>query len=247
MLKGKVALITGGNSGIGHSIARKFIENGARVAIIGTNPKRGAEAVEELNALAGTDAAAFYRADVSSNQEVVEAVKKIENDYGKVDILVNNAGITQDALLMKMKEEQWDRVIDVNLKSVYNTCHTLVRSMMKARSGSVINISSVIGLTGNAGQVNYASSKAGMIGFTKAMAREVASRGITVNCIAPGFIETKMTEKLSDNMQQQIKSQVPMNKLGKPEDVANAALFLASDMSEYMTGQVLVVDGGMVM
>ena len=166
---------------------------------------------------------------------------------GRIDILVNNAGITRDNLLMKMTEEDWDRVIAVNLKSVYNTCQALVRSMLKARNGKIINITSVVGLNGNAGQANYAASKAGMIGFTQSLAKEVASRGICVNCIAPGFIKTPMTGVLTETQKEAIIKQVPMGRLGNPEEIAHAAVFLASSLSDYVTGQVLTVDGGMVM
>jgi len=177
-------------------------------------------------------------------ERATEVLEHLQKTY---PILVNNAGITRDGLLMKMTEEDWDRVIAVNLKSVYNTCQALVRPMLKARSGKIINITSVIGLIGNAGQANYAASKAGMIGFTQSLAKEVASRGICVNCIAPGFIKTSMTDVLTDAQKEGILKQVPMGRLGSPEEIANTAVFLASDWSNYMTGQVLTVDGGMVM
>ncbi|HEY5236018.1 MAG TPA: 3-oxoacyl-[acyl-carrier-protein] reductase, partial [Rhabdochlamydiaceae bacterium] len=186
-------------------------------------------------------------ADVSDKKAVDQALQEILLEFGKIDILVNNAGITRDGLLMKMTEEDWDRVIAVNLKSVYNTCQALVRSMLKARGGKIINITSVVGLNGNAGQTNYAASKAGMIGFTQSLAKEVASRGICVNCIAPGFIKTPMTDVLTDAQKEGILKQVPMGRLGNAEEIANAAVFLASDWSNYITGQVLTVDGGMVM
>jgi 3-oxoacyl-[acyl-carrier protein] reductase len=178
---------------------------------------------------------------------VSETVEKLIQDWGKIDILVNNAGITRDNLLMKMSEEDWDLVMDVNLKSVYNTCKALCRPMMKARNGAIINISSVIGLTGNAGQINYAASKAGMIGFTKSLAKELASRGVRANCIAPGYIETQMTDGLPAPVKEAIITKIPMSRIGQPRDIAHAALFLASDLSSYMTGQILTVDGGMVM
>ena len=178
--------------------------------------------------------------------QVDECIGKILKDFGKVDILVNNAGITRDGLLMKMSEEDWDLVLQVNLKSIYNTCKALSRPMMKARSGAIVNISSVIGLIGNAGQANYAASKSGMIGFTKSIAKELASRGIRANCIAPGYIDTQMTEGLPAPVKEAIIAKIPMGRIGHPNDIAAAALFLASDLASYITGQVLTVDGGMV-
>ena len=176
-----------------------------------------------------------------------EVIDGICEKYGRVDILVNNAGITRDQLLMKMSEEDWDRVLDVNAKSCFNTCKAVVRAMMKARKGRIINVTSVVGITGNTGQANYAASKAAVIGFTKSLAKEIASRNISVNCIAPGFIDTDMTSSLGDKVKEGILTQVPMGRLGRSEEVANTALYLASDLSNYVTGQVLVVDGGMVM
>lgn len=249
MLKGKVALITGGTAGIGKAIACLYAQNGADVIILGTNPERSEQAVQEIEACkadAGQKVASFL-VNVSKSKEVDEVVEKILKDWGKIDILVNNAGITRDNLLMKMSEEDWDQVMDVNLKSVYNTCRALSRPMMKARAGVIINISSVIGLTGNAGQINYAASKSGMIGFTKSLAKELASRGIRANCVAPGYIETQMTEVLPPPVKEAILTKIPLSRIGKPRDIANAALFLASDQASYITGQVLTVDGGMVM
>jgi len=244
MLKGKVALVTGGTAGIGKAIAMKYTEHGASVVIFGTNSERAAQVVKEMEAVAGEGQKFLYKLlDVSDKKAVDEAI----NSLGAVDILVNNAGITADGLLMKMSESDWDRVIAVNLKSVYNTCQALVRPMLKARKGKIINITSVVGLVGNAGQTNYAASKAGMIGMTKSLAKEVASRGICVNCIAPGFIETSMTGVLTDAQKEVIFKQIPMGRLGTPDEIANAALFLASPMSDYITGQTLTVDGGMVM
>jgi 3-oxoacyl-[acyl-carrier protein] reductase len=185
--------------------------------------------------------------DVADKAAVENAIQTILTTLGGVDILVNNAGITRDGLLMKMSEEDWDQVLATNLKSVYNTCQSLVRPMLKARSGKIINISSVVGITGNAGQTNYAASKAGMIGFTKSLAQELASRGICVNCIAPGFIQTKMTDGLTEGQKEGILKQIPMGKMGTVENIADAALFLASPFADYITGQVLAVDGGMVM
>jgi len=249
ILKGKKALVTGGTAGIGKAIAVAMAKAGAHVAIFGTNLERATSTVKELQDLcSGSDQTfSFHIVDVSDKKGVDTTIQSILSVWGGVDILVNNAGITRDGLLMKMSEEDWDQVLATNLKSVYNTCQSLVRVMLKARSGKVINISSVVGLTGNAGQTNYAASKAGMIGFTKSLAQELASRGICVNCIAPGFIQTPMTEVLTESQKEGILKQIPMGKMGVVEDIANAAVFLASPLSDYITGQVLAVDGGMVM
>jgi 3-oxoacyl-[acyl-carrier protein] reductase len=246
-LKDKAAVITGGTAGIGKEIAMAFAREGAHVAIFGTNAERAAEVLEFLKKTYPDQKFLVKLADVSDKKAVDQALQEILTEFGKIDILVNNAGITRDGLLMKMPEEDWDRVIAVNLKSVYNTCQALVRPMLKARSGKIINITSVVGLNGNAGQTNYAASKAGMIGFTQSLAKEVASRGICVNCIAPGFIKTPMTDVLTDAQKEGILKQVPMGRLGNAEEIANGAVFLASDWSNYITGQVLTVDGGMVM
>ncbi|MCI5052185.1 MAG: 3-oxoacyl-[acyl-carrier-protein] reductase [Simkaniaceae bacterium] len=247
MLKGQKVLITGGTSGIGREIAAVFAEHGADVAIMGTNPDKGLVAIQEIEKVRENkeQSVIFERVDVSDHQSVKQAVTKLLTDWKGVDVLVNCAGITRDKLLMKMTEDDWDTVIDVNLKSLYNLCHALVRPMMKARRGKIINISSVVGITGNPGQVNYCSSKAGIIGFTQSLAKELAPRGINVNCIAPGFIATPMTDELNDEQKKQILSKIPMAKLGSPRDIANAALFLASNLSDYMTGEVFAVDGGM--
>ena len=189
----------------------------------------------------------FNNVNVADKKKVEEAIQNLLSQWTQVDVLVNNAGITRDGLLMKMSEEDWDEVLDVNLKSVYNTCQTLVRSMIKARGGKIINVSSVVGLTGNAGQVNYAASKSGMIGFTKALAQEVATRNICVNCIAPGLISTRMTDVLTDKQKEEMLKQIPMGRTGSPQDIAHAAVFLASPWSDYVTGQVITVDGGMAM
>jgi len=245
VLHNQVALVTGGTAGIGKAIALKFAQEGAKVVLFGTNPERGQQATEEIQAIVGQNQVHFRQVDVSKKQEVDSTVQEIIDQFGLIDILVNNAGITRDLLFMKMSEEDWDNVMDVNVKSCYNLCHALVRPMMKARKGAIINMSSVVGLTGNAGQVNYASSKAAIVGFTKALAKELASRSITVNCIAPGFIMTRMTEVLNDSQKESILSQIPLGRIGEPEEVADAALFLAR--ARYITGQVMVVDGGMVM
>ncbi|MBS0626664.1 MAG: 3-oxoacyl-ACP reductase FabG [Verrucomicrobia bacterium] len=249
LLKGKKAIITGGTAGIGREIAKAFAVNGADVAIFGTNEERAQETLEELQKCKSLEGQKFTKkiVDIANKSSVVDAITSLLTDFGSIDILVNNAGITRDGLLMKMTEEDWDSVLDTNLKSVYNTCQTVIRGMLKERSGKIINIASVVGLTGNAGQSNYAASKAGMIGFTKALALEVASRGICVNCIAPGFIQTRMTDVLTEGQKEAILKKIPMGKLGICEDVANAAVFLASSLSNYITGQVLTVDGGMVM
>jgi 3-oxoacyl-[acyl-carrier protein] reductase len=248
LLKGKKAIVTGGTAGIGKAIASIFAEHGADVIIFGTNPERAEQALKEIEAVKANPEQKIlsFLVDVSLTKEVDEAIQKILAQFGNVDILVNNAGITRDNLLMKMSEEDWDRVMAVNLKSVYNTCRALARPMMKARSGSVINIASVIGLTGNAGQANYAASKSGMIGFTKSLAKELASRGVRANCVAPGYIETQMTDVLPAQVKEAVLAKIPLSRIGHPRDIANAVLFLASDLSSYVTGQVLAVDGGMV-
>ena len=245
LLCDQVAIVTGGNAGIGRSIALKFAQNGARVIIFDLNEVGSEETLAELSSY--TSGARFYQVNVANKASVEENVKQVLADFGQVDIVVNNAGITRDGLLMKMEEDQWDSVIAVNLKSVYNISKALVRPMMKSRGGKIINIASVIGLTGNAGQANYAASKAGVIGLTKSLAKELASRKIRVNAIAPGFIKTAMTEKLGEEYKKSLIKEIPLGELGSPEDIAKAALFLASDLSSYITGQVLVVDGGMVM
>lgn len=249
LLKGKKALVTGGTAGIGKAIAALFAEHGADVAIFGTNKERAEQALKEIDAAKAdpSQKTASFLLDVSKSKEVDQAVEQLLKEWGSVDILVNNAGITKDNLLIRMSEEDWDKVLEVNLKSVFNLCRSLSRPMMKARSGVIINISSVIGLTGNAGQINYAASKSGMIGFTKSLAKELASRNVRANCIAPGYIETQMTDALGDAIKGAILEKIPMNRIGKPRDIAHAALYLASDLASYVTGQCLTVDGGMVM
>ncbi len=247
LLKGKKAIVTGATAGIGRAIALKLAEHGADVAVIGTNEERGKEVVDEIRTKHAGSNSVFYKVDVGNHEASKEVVKEILALFGQVDILVNNAGITRDQLLMKMSEEDWDKVLEVNLKSCYNFCYALVRPMMKARQGKIINISSVVGLIGNAGQVNYAASKAAIIGFTKALAKELAPRQISVNCIAPGFIETPMTDALTEEQKKATLAAIPFGKMGQPADIANAVLFIASPLAEYITGQVVVVDGGMVM
>lgn len=249
LLKDKTALVTGGTMGIGKAIALAFAKAGSSVIIFGTNRERAEQVTEEMKSLGNSPAQKFLfkLLDVADKKAVDQAIMELLAEVGNIDILVNNAGITRDGLLMKMSEDDWDRVIAVNLKSVYNTCQALIRPMLKAKRGKIINISSVVGLMGNAGQTNYAASKAGMIGMTQSLAKEVASRNICVNCIAPGFIETSMTDTLTDVQKDVIFRQIPMGRLGLPEEIAQAALFLASPMSDYITGQVVTVDGGMVM
>ncbi|NGX42266.1 MAG: 3-oxoacyl-[acyl-carrier-protein] reductase FabG [Chlamydiae bacterium] len=246
LLQDQTAIVTGGTAGIGKAIAIKFAEHGARVAIFGTNVERGNQVVEEISKLTGEpNGAIFFQVDVANNGAISEAIEKVLKEFDKVDILVNNAGITRDKLLIKMSESDWDDVMAINAKSCYNTCHALVRQMMKARRGKIVNMSSVVGLTGNTGQTNYAASKAAIIGFTKALAKELAGRNICVNCIAPGFVETAMTEEMSQEQKNKTLSQIPVGRMGTTEDIANAALFLASDLSAYITGHVIRVDGGM--
>lgn len=248
MLMDKKAVVTGGTAGIGREIALTFARQGASVAIFGTNEARAQAVIQELEQAKCSENQkfAYYLVDVANSKDVESSLAKILADWSHVDILVNNAGITRDNLLMRMSEEDWDLVVDVNLKSVYNTCRVLARPMMKARSGKIINITSVIGLTGNAGQTNYAASKSGMIGFTKSLAKELASRNICVNCVAPGYIETQMTQELPAAVKEAVLSKIPLSRVGQPSDIAYAVLFLASDKANYITGQVLTVDGGMV-
>ena len=247
LVKGKKVLVTGGTAGIGKAIALAFAKNGADVIIFGTNEERGALVTNEMRTLAqdGSQKFGFTKVDVSNHQESLAKAKEAMDQLGGVDVLINNAGINRDKLLMKMDEEDWDRVLDVNLKSAFNFCKAVVRPMMKARSGKIINISSVIGLTGNPGQVNYSASKSGMIGFTQSLAKEVSTRGICVNCIAPGFIETPMTDALNETQKAAIMQKIPMQKLGQADDIANVCLFLASMLSDYVTGEIIAVDGGM--
>lgn len=248
LLQGKRAIVTGGTRGLGFAIAKRFVENGASVTIFGTNEERAKLAVTSLLECKVENAQdiSYECVDVSNTQQVKSEIGKYLEKENKIDILVNCAGITRDKLFMKMQESDWDQVIDTNLKSVYNLTSAVIRTMMKARTGKIINISSVIGLTGNPGQVNYAASKLGMVGFTRSLAKEVGSRGICVNCIAPGFFKSDMTDALSDTQKEAILQKVPMGRLGDPKEIGDAALFLASEMANYITGQVLTVDGGMI-
>lgn len=246
-LEGKKAIVTGGTRGIGRAIAAIYVEHGANVIIVGTNEERGQEACESLKAhkINPDQVVEFRKLDVANHEAVVEFGKQVTEKWGEIDIIVNCAGITRDKLMIKIKEEDWDAVLDTNLKSVYNMSHVFLRGMIKNRGGKIINITSVVGFMGNPGQVNYAASKAGMIGLTKSLAKEVASRNIAINCIAPGFIETDMTGQLNDAQKESILKSVPMGRLGSAREIANAALFLASGESNYITGQVITVDGGM--
>ena len=246
MLAGKVALVTGASRGIGKAIACKLAREGAKVIINYNGSKEKAEAVKsEIEAAGGQ--AEVYQCDVSDYTACETFIQTVIKEEGSLDILVNNAGITKDGLLMKMSEEDFDKVLDTNLKGAFNTIRFASRQMLRQKGGRIINMSSVVGVIGNAGQANYAASKAGVIGLTKAAARELASRGITVNAIAPGFIETDMTDVLSDKVKEASEAQIPLGHFGKPEDVAAAVAFLASEEAGYITGQVLHVDGGMVM
>jgi 3-oxoacyl-[acyl-carrier protein] reductase len=241
-LAGKVAFVTGGARGIGNAIAQLLSDAGAGVAI---SDLQGAS--EAAAALAGEAQALGVSADVSDAKALEGAVTEVEQNLGPIDILVNNAGITRDGLLMRMDEEDWDLVLKVNLKGTYNATKLISRGMMKRRWGRIVNIASVVGLRGNAGQANYAASKAGVIGFTKSIARELAARNVLVNAIAPGFIDTEMTKVLPESVREELLRQIPLRRLGSPSEVARAVLFLASGLADYITGQVLVVDGGMVM
>ena len=245
LLEGKIAIVTGASRGIGKSIARSFIAQGATVAFTYRNSEDQAKGLEkELTENGGV--AKGFKSDAAKFEDAENLVKEVVEAFGTVDVVVNNAGITDDTLLMRMSEEQWDRVIDVNLKSCFNLTKAVMRTMLKARSGSIINISSVVGVQGNAGQANYSASKAGILGFTKSVALELGSRSIRCNAIAPGFIETEMTEKLDQDTVQGWRDTIPLKRGGAPEDVANACVFLASDMSSYVTGQTLNVCGGMI-
>ena len=244
MLTGKVALVTGAGRGIGRQIALTLAAQNAFVIVNYNGSKdKAEETVSEIKA-AGGDAVS-YKCNVSDFEECQQMITAIIKEYKHIDILVNNAGITRDGLIMKMSEDDYDAVLDTNLKGTFNTIRHMSRYFLKQKSGRIINISSVSGILGNAGQANYSASKAGVIGLTKAVARELASRGITVNAVAPGFVDTDMTDALSDSAKENLISQIPLGRTGKPQDIANAVLFLASDAAGYITGQVLSVDGGM--
>ncbi|MDP4097580.1 3-oxoacyl-[acyl-carrier-protein] reductase [Paenibacillus sp. P96] len=243
---GKTALVTGASRGIGRSIALALAEAGANVAVNYAGSEHAAAETVDLIRSKGVEAIAV-RANVGKTDEAEQLVKQVTDTWGRIDILVNNAGITRDNLIMRMKEEEFDQVIETNLKGVYNCLKAATRPMMKQRSGRIINISSVVGVVGNAGQANYVAAKAGVIGLTKSAARELSSRQITVNCVAPGFIDTEMTQILTDELREKMLGNIPLARLGRPEEIAEVVLFLASDASSYMTGQTLHVDGGMYM
>jgi 3-oxoacyl-[acyl-carrier protein] reductase len=242
----QVAIVTGAGRGIGHAIAVRLASEGARVACVSRSVENAKRTADELN-IARANSAKPYSVDVANHLDVQTIGEEILEDFGKVDILVNNAGVTRDGLSMRMSVEDWDIVINTNLRGAFNFVQAVQRSMVKQRSGRIINISSVIGLIGNAGQTNYAASKAGLIGFTKSLARELASRNITVNAVAPGFIVTDMTGRLSEEIQKSITSRIPLSRVGEPLDVANVVAFLASGEASYITGQTICVDGGIVM
>ena len=245
-LAGKTAVVTGAGRGIGNAIARRFAEEGAKVILISRNPASCEGAAEKINAeIPGSCTA--YPCDVADAAAVEACAKAIVAENPAIDILVNNAGITRDGLLMRMKEDDWDAVINTNLKSAYLFVKALQRVLMKSPAGRIINMSSIVGISGNAGQANYAASKAGVIGFTKSVAQELAGRKVTCNAIAPGFIATEMTDAIPEKAREQLLARIPLADMGRPEDIANCALFLASDEARYITGQVLVCDGGMCM
>lgn len=245
LLKGKTALITGASKGIGRAIAQKFVEMGAEVAFTYLSSIEKGQALEQELATGGAKVKG-YRSDASVFTEAEKLIETVTADFGRLDILVNNAGITKDGLLMRMTEDQWDAVLNVNLKSVFNLTKAATKVMMRQKYGSIVNMTSVVGIKGNAGQANYAASKAGIIGFTKSVALELGSRNIRCNAIAPGFIETEMTGELNQAVVEEWKKAIPLKRGGTPEDVANCAVFLASDQSGYITGQVLQVDGGLL-
>lgn len=241
-LTGRTAVVTGSTRGIGRAIAEALAAAGARVAVVGRDKPRADEVAAEIG-----QGAQGFACDVSETAQVNALIEDVEKAFGRIDILVNNAGLTRDNIMLRLKDEDWDAVLNANLRGAFASTRAAVRGMMKRRSGRIINISSVVGLIGNKGQTNYAASKAGLIGMTKSVAKEFASRGILANVVAPGFIESDMTNALTPEQRAQLFSQVPLERLGSPGDVAAAVLFLASDLSAYITGQVLVVDGGMVM
>lgn len=245
LLQGKNILVTGASKGIGRAIATRFAQEGANIAFTYLSSVEKGQALEKELTEQGVKAKG-YRSDASKLDAAEELINNVIADFGSIDALVNNAGVTRDGLLMRMNEEQWDTVININLKSVFNLTKSAIRQLMKQKYGSIINITSVVGIRGNAGQANYAASKSGIIGFTKSVALELGSRNIRSNAIAPGFIETEMTGELDQKVVDEWKTSIPLKRAGKPEEVADAAVFLASDLSQYVTGQVIQVDGGML-
>ena len=245
VLQDQIAVVTGAGRGIGRAIALTFAEAGAKVVCVSRTPQNAEKVAQEIQDKGGT--AWAYPVDVADTEAVNQTAQAILQQTGRVDILVNNAGITRDTLLLRMRDEDWEVVLNVNLRGAFAFTRAFYRTFMKQRSGRIINISSVVGLMGNAGQCNYAASKAGLIGFTKSLAKELAPRGITVNAIAPGFIQTDMTAQLAEEWKQTLLQQIPLGRFGEPEDIAQAALFLAGPGGRYITGQVLIVDGGLTM
>ncbi len=243
-LEGKLALVTGGTRGIGRGISEALLAAGMRVALVGTDPDRSAAAAAELGE---ADKVRGYACDVSDSEAVKNLVAQVGDDMGDIDCLVNNAGITRDGIYIRLKDEDWDRVMSVNLTGTHNFCKAVARGMMKRREGRIVNITSVVGQTGNAGQVNYAASKAGQIGLTKSLARELGGRNVTVNAVAPGYIQTDMTADLPEEVRSAMLEGIPLGRLGDPADVAAVVLFLLSDAASYVTGQVIGVNGGMAM
>ncbi|MGI5857892.1 MAG: 3-oxoacyl-[acyl-carrier-protein] reductase [Tepidanaerobacteraceae bacterium] len=244
-LAGKVCLVTGGSRGIGRGICMELARDGAHIIVnYSSDEKAAAEAVSEVKRL-GTKAR-MYKADVSSFVQVSKMIEDVYNEFGRIDVLINNAGVAKDTLILRMTEEDWNKVIDINLKGIFNTSKACVKYMVKQKEGKIINLSSIVGIYGNAGQVNYAAAKAGIIGFTKSLAKELGSRGITVNAVAPGFIKTDMTLSLL-NKDTKISDKIPLKRIGTPEDVANVVAFLASKKADYVTGQVLSIDGGLTL
>lgn len=241
-LTGQVALVTGGSRGIGLAISQALAEGGARIAVVARNGERAQSVAAELPG----EGHAGFAADVADSASVNELISRVNDEVGAPDIVVNNAGVTRDNILMRLKDEDWDAVVDTNLRGAFNVMRAVTRGMMKKRAGRIINISSVVGLSGNKGQTNYAASKAGLVGLTKAAAKELASRGILVNVVAPGYIETDMTAELSEETREALLQQIALGRLGRPEDIAATVRFLAGPGAAYITGQVLVVDGGMV-
>lgn len=241
-LTGKTAIVTGSTRGIGRAVAQALADSGARVAVVGRDRERASQVASEIG-----KGAAGFACDVTDTAQVATLISDVEKEFGGVDILVNNAGVTRDNLVMRLKDEDWDEVLNANLRGAFAAIRAVSRGMMKKRSGRIINMASVVGLMGNKGQANYAASKAGLIALTKSVAKELGTRGILVNAIAPGFIETEMTDAMAPEARAALNGMIPLERLGKPEDIASAVVFLASDKASYITGQVIVVDGGMVM